>query len=125
MQKFNLVDRLKSFKYAFSGFRKLIKNEHNARVHLAMTLIVILLGLVLKINSKEWSLIIIAIGIVFITELLNTAIEKLSDFVEPKWNDKIGEIKDYGATAVLIAAIVSFILGSIVFLPRIVELIKN
>ena len=90
-----------------------------------MTLIVILLGLVLKINSKEWSLIIIAIGIVFITELLNTAIEKLSDFVEPKWNDKIGEIKDYGATAVLIAAIVSFILGSIVFLPRIVELIKN
>ena len=85
-----------------------------------MTLIVILLGLVLKINSKEWSLIIIAIGIVFITELLNTAIEKLSDFVEPKWNDKIGEIKDYGATAVLIAAIVSFILGSIVFLPRIV-----
>ena len=90
-----------------------------------MTLIVILLGLVLKINSKEWSLIIIAIGIVFITELLNTAIEKLSDFVEPEWNDMIGEIKDYGAAAVLTAAIVSFILGSIVFLPRIVELIKN
>ena len=125
MNKFNFIDRIKSFKFALTGFRKLIKNEHNARVHLALTLIVILLGILFNINSKEWALIVLAIGIVFIAELLNTAIEKLADFVEPKWNEAISDIKDYSAAAVLTAAIVAITLGAIVFLPRLINLVDN
>ena len=125
MKKFSFLDRIKSFKYAFTGFSNLFKNEHNARVHLVLTLVVILLGVLLKINSIEWSLIVMAIGIVFIAELLNTAIEKLADFVEPNTNKTIGEIKDYGAAAVLTAALVSIVLGSIVFIPKLIQLVLN
>jgi len=125
LKKFSFLDRIKSFKYAFTGFSNLFKNEHNARVHLVLTLVVILLGVLLKINSIEWSLIVMAIGIVFIAELLNTAIEKLADFVEPNTNKTIGEIKDYGAAAVLTAALVSIVLGSIVFIPKLIQLVLN
>lgn len=125
MKKFSFLDRIKSFKYAFTGFSNLIKNEHNARVHLVLTLVVILLGVLLKINSIEWSLIVMAIGMVFIAELLNTAVEKLADFVEPNTNKTIGEIKDYGAAAVLTAALVAIVLGSIVFIPKLIQLVLN
>jgi len=125
LKKFSFLDRIKSFKYAFTGFSNLIKNEHNARVHLVLTLVVILLGVLLKINSIEWSLIVMAIGMVFIAELLNTAVEKLADFVEPNTNKTIGEIKDYGAAAVLTAALVAIVLGSIVFIPKLIQLVLN
>lgn len=125
MKKFKLSERLVSFKYAFAGFRNVIKNEHNARIHLIAAIIAVIFGLLLDITPIEWALVFLAIAIVFITEILNTAIEKLADFVEPKWNKKIGEIKDYGAAAVLSAAITAFLIGSIIFVPKIIALIKN
>ncbi len=60
-----------------------------------------------------------------LTELFNTAIERLTDFVEPKWNEKIGVIKDYCAGAVLISATVSLIVGGLIFIPKIIEIVKN
>lgn len=122
MKKFSVKDRLSSFKFAISGFRKLIKHEHNARVHLAITLLTITIGIIFHINIYEWSLIIFAIGIVFIAELLNTAIERLADFVEPEWNSKIGDIKDYAAAAVMTSALVAAAIGTIIFLPKIIQL---
>jgi len=118
-KKFSITDRLKSFTYAFKGIVKFFKEEHNARIHLFMICIVVPLGFYFNLNAGDWSLIIIAITLVVVTELINTSIETLCDFVEPNFNKAIGDIKDYAAGATLIAAIAATILGCIVFLPKI------
>jgi diacylglycerol kinase len=101
--------------------RSLLKNEHNSRIHLLVAIIAIALGLVLKINTPEWCLIILLIGIVFITELLNTSIEKLSDLINPELNEGIRKVKDYAAAAVLISAIISLAIGGLIFIPKILK----
>lgn len=121
LNSFKLMDRVKSLKFAVNGIKLLLKNEHNARVHLLIALIVIIASYVFSIDAAEFMFIIISIGLVFIVELLNTAIENIANFVEPKWNEKIGEIKDYAAGAVLVSAIVSIIIGLIIFIPKILN----
>jgi diacylglycerol kinase len=61
-------------------------------------------------------------GVVFLTELLNSALETLSDHVEPQWNEVIEKVKDYSAAAVLVAAIISVIVGGFIFIPKILRL---
>jgi undecaprenol kinase/diacylglycerol kinase (ATP) len=63
------------------------------------------------------------IGLVFITELLNSAVESLADYINPEWNELIKKAKDYSAAAVLISAIISVIIGAIIFIPKISDLI--
>src|SRR4030042_4947124 len=77
--KFSVKSRFGSFKFAFTGLSSLLKIEHNARTHLLIALIVIILGIVMNISLTEWCLIIIVIGLVFLAELFNTALETLSD----------------------------------------------
>jgi len=117
--KFSTKKRLRSFVFACNGIKNLVKNEHNAQLHLIALFAAVVLGVLFNISPTEWIAIIMVSGMVIIAEILNTAIEKLSDFVEPKWNEKIGMIKDYGAAAVLISAIVSLIVGGIIFIPRV------
>lgn len=117
-----MKDRLESFKFAFNGLYSLIKNEHNSRIHILSTVIVIILGIILKINYIEWSLLIIVIGIVFVSELLNSSLESLADLIEPEWNEQIRKAKDYAAAAVFISAVVSIIVGGIIFVPKILDL---
>jgi diacylglycerol kinase len=119
--KFSFRSRLESFKFAFSGLWSLVKNEHNSRVHILAATIAILLGIVFKINSLEWCLIILLIGIVFLTELLNTSLEKLSDIVNPQLDERIRKVKDYAAAAVLISAIISIAIAGLIFIPKIVK----
>jgi diacylglycerol kinase len=102
----------------------MIKNEHNSRIHLFAAIVVIILGIVLGLNIIEWSFVIILIGLVFITELVNSAIEKLADIINPEVNPKIKTIKDYGAASVLISAIISIIIGGLIFMPKLMELLK-
>ncbi len=123
-ENFSIKKRLQSFRFAIKGIKNLIINEHNARIHLTALLVVIGLGLFFKLELMEWVAITIVSGIVILTELINTAIENLSDIVEPKWNEKIGKIKDYSAGAVLVAAIVSVIVGSVIFIPKFLALFK-
>ena len=118
-KKFSLLDRLHSCRHAARGFRILITEEHNARLHVAAAIMAITLGIVLKISATEWLFISFAIGIVFITEILNTAMENLSDHVSPEENELIGKVKDLGALAVMVSAVMAVITGGIVFLPRI------
>ena len=122
---FNLKDRLKSFGFAINGLKLLLRNEHNARVHLVASIGVIIGCFVFTLSTIEICLVLFSIGLVFITELLNTAIENISNFVEPEWNKKIGEIKDYSAAAVLIAALVSCLIGLVIFIPKFLELLVN
>lgn len=124
-ERFTIRKRLRSFRFAFGGIKTMIKNEHNSRVHFVALVVVIIVGIVLKIELLEWVAISIVSGVVILTELLNSAIEKLADFVEPAWNEKIGTIKDYCAGAVLISALIAVIVGGLIFIPKIIELIKG
>lgn len=120
--KFSAKSRFGSFKFAFTGLSSLLKIEHNARIHLLAALIVIILGIVLNISLTEWCLIIIVIGLVFLAELFNTALEALSDIVDPEWNEKIMKVKDYAAAAVLVSTIVSVVVGGLIFIPKLLKL---
>ncbi len=123
--KFSLRDRLRSFRYAFRGLFLLIKKEHNARIHLTVAIAAIALGILLKITLTEWLFITILIGMVFTAELINTSIEKLSDITDLDKNEKIRDIKDYAAAAVFISALISAIIGAIIFVPRVIEIMKS
>jgi diacylglycerol kinase (ATP) len=120
--KFSLKSRLGSFKFAFHGLCSLLKNEHNSRIHLLAAIFAITIGLFLKISLSEWSLLIIVIGLVFLAELLNASLETLADNIDAEWNEKIRKAKDYAAAAVLISAIISVIVGGMIFIPKILDL---
>jgi len=124
-KKFNLADRLKSFKNAFSGLGYLLRFEHNARVHLFIIIIVIIAGLFLRLSAINWIAIVYASGLVLISECFNTAVEYLSDVVTQEQNEKIKKAKDVAAAGVLISAIISVIIGIFVFLPAIYKLFAS
>jgi diacylglycerol kinase len=121
--KFSLKSRFGSFKFAFHGLWLLLKYEHNSRIHFLAAIVTIAMGFILKINPFEWSLLIIVIGIVFITELLNTSLETLANVIDSEWNERIRKAKDYAAAAVLISAITSVVIGGLIFIPKILALI--
>ncbi len=77
----------------------------------------------MKLDHYEWSLLVIVIGIVFLTELLNSSLESLADLINPEWNEMIMRAKDYSAAAVLIAAIVAIVVGGLIFIPKLSDLI--
>jgi diacylglycerol kinase (ATP) len=114
-----LKGRIKSFKFAVRGMWMLIITEHSIMVQLAIAFLVTILGWWLEITPNEWMFQVLAIGLVLISESLNTAIEKLCDFVHPDHHRKIGFIKDISAGAVSFAAIAAVIVGLIIYLPKI------
>lgn len=122
--KFSFKERLASFKYAFEGLRFLLLFEHNSRIHLIAAIVAITLSFVLKISGIEWLIILIVIGLVFVTELLNSAIEDLAGKVTSEYDEKIKRIKDYGAAAVLISCLVALVAGVLIFIPKILLLLK-
>ena len=119
MKKKSLKYQLKSFGWALNGLSEFFKNEFKATTHLFSTIIVIVLGFMLKLSPIEWCIIIIVIGFVFVTEILNTAIETISDTIPDKYDKIRGRTKDIAAGAVLISSVVALIIGAIIFLPKI------
>lgn len=116
---FSIQARLKSFVYAFEGVIFFIRFEAQATIHLIAILAVLGAGYWFKISSMEWIAVVFAIGIVISAEMLNTAIEKLTDMVSPQINEQAKIVKDLAAGAVLIASLTAFIIGLIIFLPKI------
>jgi diacylglycerol kinase len=116
--KFSLKARLHSFRYAFKGLGTLLKFEHNSRIQLFAAVVIIILGLIMKIGLSEWSLLVIVISMVFITELLNSSLESLGDKINPQFDEMIGRAKNYSAAAVFIAAVAAIAVGAIIFFPR-------
>lgn len=88
-----------------------------------MALLVVVMGFLFRINYLEWISICLCIALVLSLELINTSIEKTIDLLHPNFNERAGEIKDMAAAAVLVAAIISVIIGLIIFIPKILELI--
>ncbi|MAE08362.1 MAG: diacylglycerol kinase [Bacteroidetes bacterium] len=123
MKGFSIVDRLKSFVFAIKGIKYTLLTQHNFRIHIVLAIIAIILGFLLKISWLEWISIIIVIGMVLAAEIFNSSIEELMNLISPDKNKIAGIVKDLSAGAVLILAITSFIIGIIIFLPKILELL--
>lgn len=114
-----------SFKYAIQGIKSALKTEQNLKIHFVVTVLAIILGVVLKINFTEWAICFLLFGFVITAELLNTAIEVTVDLAMPERNEKAKLAKDIAAGAVLVSAIVSILVGIVIFLPKIINIISN
>ena len=117
--KFSFAARIRSFRYAFRGIWLMIREEHNAWIHLTVVAILIPVCIVLHLTEIEWALIILCIGLVLAMELINSAIERLADKISRTRDEDIGKIKDLAAGAVLISAIAAAAVGLIILLPKI------
>ena len=115
--------RLKSFKYAFRGTYLLIKTEHSIMTQIFIFSLTILAGLIVGISKQDWINQTLAMGLVLGIEGMNTAVEKLSDFVHKENNPKIGFIKDVSAGAVTFAAFTFIFVLVITYLPHIINYI--
>ena len=96
----------------------MFRTQHNSWIQAGIAAIAIFLGFYLNISRIEWLFIIISIVLVFMAELLNTAIETLVDLLSPERNEKAGRIKDLAAGSVLLASIMALAVGIIIFLPK-------
>jgi diacylglycerol kinase len=116
---FSFFHRFKSFAYAWSGIKELLRTEHNTWIHLFLTIIAMVLGFILNIGIGEWAALIICMTMVWTAEIFNTCIEKLLDFISKENHPNIKRIKDMAAAAVLIASFAAVIVGAIIFIPKI------
>lgn len=114
-----VTGRLKSMVYAVKGAYKLATTEHSVMVQLSIGLVMIVAGFYFKISHEEWLFQTLAIGLVVAVEGLNTAVEKIADFIHPEFHSKIGFIKDIAAGAVFFAAITAITVGFIIYIPKI------
>lgn len=110
--------RLKSITFAFKGAVKLISTEHSIMVQFSTALLLIAAGFYFKISTTEWLFQTLAIGLVLSIEGLNTAVEKVADFIHPEYHERIGFIKDIAAGAVFFAAVTAIAIGLIIYLPK-------
>ena len=109
--------RLKSVTFAFKGAVKLITTEHSVMVQFSIGLALTFAGFYFGISKTDWLFQILAIGLVMSIEGLNTAVEKIADFIHPDYHQRIGFIKDIAAGAVFFAAVTAIIIGLIIYLP--------
>lgn len=124
-QKFNVKNRLRSFSFAINGVILFFRNEHQARVHALIAAVVVVLGFVLELSYFEWIAIILSIGLVLVSEMLNTSIESICDFMHPEINPRIKTIKDLSAGGVLLAALTALVIGLVIFGPKVLDLFSS
>ncbi|MBQ5750753.1 MAG: diacylglycerol kinase family protein [Bacteroidaceae bacterium] len=122
--KFSLRERFGSFVYAGRGL-KLLFHEHNTWIHLVATLCVAIVGWWVSLSTIEWAIAIILVGGVWVTEALNTAIERLCDHVTPEMHPEIGHIKDIAAATVLLSAAIAVMAGLCIFVPAIIDKVNQ
>lgn len=114
---FSIRARFKSFVYALSGLRMMVRDEHNARIHLAATIGVVAVAVFLQISAPDWRWIVVAIGWVWIAEAINTALEHLCDVVCIEHHEGIRVCKDVAAGAVLVSAAGATVIGILTLYP--------
>ena len=116
---------LRSFGYAWFGLKHAFATQTNFRIHLLLAALAILMGIGFHITAMEWMIISICIGMVLFAELVNTALEKLADVVQKDHHPEIKLVKDIAAGAVLILAVISAVIGVIIFLPKLIIFIYS
>jgi|SRR3954469_8792939 diacylglycerol kinase (ATP) len=116
-RRFSASARLHSFVYAARGVRTMLASQHNAWIHAAATVVVIVTGLALGVGRLEWLALVFAIVSVWAAESLNTAFEFLCDVARPDFHPLVARAKDVAAAAVLICAAGAVVIGALVFVP--------
>lgn len=111
--------RIRSFKFAFKGLWILVTSEDSIKAQLFVAVIATILGFLFNISAIEWGIQFLAIGLVLVAEAANSAVEEIADFIHPDFHEKIGKIKDIAAGAPTFAAIISLIIASIIYVPKI------
>lgn len=119
-RSFSITERARSFRYAWQGVTRFFAGEHNSWIHLAATVISVVLAWFLQISRVEAILLMGMIALVWMAELFNTAIEKMMDLVSPERRPEVGFIKDVSAAAVMVTAMAALLAGALIFLPKII-----
>lgn len=114
---------LRSFVYAWHGLVYAVRTQRNARVHMLLGTLAILLGLALRISPVEFAMVFIAITLVFIAEMFNTVAEACVDLVTREYHPLARAAKDVAAGAVLLNAALSVLIGALVFIPHLWPLV--
>ena len=109
--------RLKSMVFALKGAIKLITTEHSIMVQSTLAVLMTIAGFYFGINRMEWMIQILVFGFVLSIEGLNTAVEKIADFIHPDYHERIGFIKDIAAGAVFFAALTAITIGCFIYFP--------
>jgi len=109
--------RARSFRYAFAGWWYVIRTQRNAWIHAVTSAVVVILAFWLRLSARDWAVIVLAIGMVWTSEFLNTALEAVVDLASPHQHHLARVGKDVGAAAVLIAAISSALIGILIIGP--------
>lgn len=110
--------RFKSVGFAVKGAIKLVTTEHSVMVQFSLAVLLVIAGFYFKITTTEWMFQTLAIGFVLAIEGLNTAVEKIADFIHPNYHERIGFIKDIAAGAVFFAALTAITIGLIIYVPK-------
>jgi diacylglycerol kinase len=121
-KRFSLVARAKSFTHAFRGVGILLKTQPNFWIHIVAVLAVVVAGIYLHLTEGEWAAIAISMGLVLVTEALNTAIEIDIDLTSPEFHPFARDTKDVAAGAVLLSVLCAVSVGLIIFLPKVFSL---
>ena len=120
LDKKRLID---SFRYAFCGIVEAYKGEQNLKIHTAIAGFVVIAGFFFHISYVEWLVCLVLIGLVLMAEFFNTAIEYVVDLASPDIHPLAKLAKDTASAGVLMMAIVSAIIGLIIFVPEVIEFI--
>ncbi len=113
---------IQSFQYAFRGLSLLLKFEYNLYIQIAFAFLALLLAFLFSFSPTEWIVLILSIGLVIFAELTNTAFEKTMDLVQPQYDERVRDIKDLAAGAVVFAVLIALVVGGILFLPHVFQL---
>ncbi len=121
-KKFSIIARIRSTDKAWRGLGIIFRTTHNLWLQIFFSALAIYVGFALKINTTEWALIVFSIGLVIVTEILNSAIEIDVDLTSPNYHPYAKDIKDISAGAVLLSAFVAGIVALLIFLPKLISL---
>ncbi|MDP4278346.1 MAG: diacylglycerol kinase family protein [Bacteroidota bacterium] len=111
----------KSFGYAITGLKDMLRTEQNARFHLVVSICVLIASALFHLSGTEWCIVLLCIALVWAGEAFNTAVETITDHLFHEFNETARIIKDVSAGAVFVCAMISIICGIIIFLPKILN----
>lgn len=116
---------LVSFRYASEGVRYAFLTQRNFRVHVVTALGIVTVGLWLRLPMQTWAVLTLAIGMVLLAELMNTAAETLVDLASPDYHPLAKQVKDLAAGAVMVTALVSVVVGLLLLGPPLLLRLKS
>ena len=117
--------RIAAFKFAFEGVIDFFTNHYHPKIHLAFAIFAVTFAFILGFSAIEWCILLVCIGFVWVAEAMNTAIEYICNKITLQKDPEIKKVKDMAAGAVLMASCIVFIIGLLLFIPKIVHLINN